>query len=368
MPEIKNKLKSRVLKLLPAAAVFFLLPVVASAHEGYVLTKLQVAQGMQDFSINVLTALNNPGNFRVGLAVGLVSLIGIILYFLFQISDAGIWFDRLLKKVEPLGNAFLRVAFAGSLIASAYFNAFLGPEISLNTFPAGNLIRIILYVAGFMILLGIFTEIAGIATYLLLGVMTIIYKDYVLTYYNYVGEAVTLIIFGAYTFSLDRLIRGHSFFAEKHREIEIAIIRVTYGISILYPAITIKLLHPAIIIQIANQYNLTQFHWLFPHDPLLISLGTGLAQIAVGICLILGFQTRLNTLVTFVLMTMSVLFFKEAVWPHFILLALALYLWFNDGGEISLDHFLLRKIRPEKFSAEPKKVFVEAQHASTYHE
>src|SRR5258708_9555028 len=101
----------------------------------------------------------------------------------------------------------------------------------------------------------------------------------------------------------------------------------------MYPAITYKLLHPEVIIDIATRYNLMQFPWLFPRDPLLIALGSGMAQVVVGFFLILGFQTRLNTLITFCLMFMSVIFFKEAVWPHIVLLALALYLFINNGGD-----------------------------------
>src|SRR5690348_15857009 len=125
---------------------------------------------------------------------------------------------------------------------------------------------------------------------------------------------------GSRTFSLDKLIFKTKIWAEKYRDYEVELSRITYGVSVIYPAVTFKLLHPEVIIDIVNKYNLTQFHWLFPRDPLLVSLGSGLAQVVVGLCLILGFETRLNTLITFVLMSLSVIFFKEAVWPHYILL------------------------------------------------
>jgi uncharacterized membrane protein YphA (DoxX/SURF4 family) len=99
------------------------------------------------------------------------------------------------------------------------------------------------------------------------------------------------------------------------------------------------------MIEIAGKYHLTDIHWLFPPDPLLVSLGTGLMQIVVGLALIVGFETRLNALITFVLYVMSILYFKEAVWPHYILLALAGYLFVNNGGDWSFDNWIKKRQR-----------------------
>src|SRR5258708_38121894 len=96
----------------------------------------------------------------------------------------------------------------------------------------------------------------------------------------------------------------------KYKECEILLISIVYGISVFYQKINIKILHATIMVQIAEQYKLPQIHWLFPSDPLLISLGTGVAQIAVGLAIIFGFATRFNAFVTFVLYLISILFFK----------------------------------------------------------
>lgn len=310
----------------------------AQAHENYVLTHAQIDAGMQDWSYNILDALKNPVNLRISLLVGVGSAILIILYFLFQHSKFGRNVDAVIQKAEPLADVILRVALGASFIASAYFSAYLGPEIAGSSIPVFGAValQITLYALGFMLILGLLTRFVGAVSMLIFLLATIVYKDYILTYFNYFGEFLAMIWFGSFVFSLDKLIFKNR--GPQNKNLEIALIRITYGLSILYPAISIKLLHPIIIVQIVNEYHLNQFHWLFPSDPLLIALGTGLAQVAVGIAIALGFQTRLNTLVTFVLMAMSVLFFKEAVWPHIILLALALYLMINNGGKYSLDY------------------------------
>lgn len=99
-------------------------------------------------------------------------------------------------------------------------------------------------------------------------------------------------------------------------------------------------MHPIIIVEIEKQYHLSQIGWLFPQDPLLISLGTGLAQITVGLFIIIGFETRLSAFLTLLLYVGSIIFFKEAVWPHYILLALAFYLVINNGGGFTIDEFV----------------------------
>lgn len=315
-------------------------PALSFAHENYVLSTETINAGMQDNSLNVLDALKDAGNIRVAVAVAMGSLVVFSFYYWFQHCRYGIWLDRKLLRLEGLSGFLLRLALAASLLFSAKNFVYLGPEIHLSIFPIGSLIQVLLYITGALLALGLFSQMAGIVSLLILVVASFIYKDYIFTYFNYFGEFIALTLFGGGWLALDNLLKGANKLAEKYKQWEILIIRVTYGISIIYPAVSIKLLHPIIIVEIVNRYGLNNINWLFPHDPLLISLGTGLAQVAVGTALILGFQTRLNTLITFTLMLLSVIFFKEAVWPHYILLALAAYLIINNGGRISLDNYI----------------------------
>jgi hypothetical protein len=316
------------------------------AHENYVLTKDQISADLADRNLNAWDSLKERDNLNVALSVGAASFLAIILYFFFQLSAAGRGFDDWLGSFEPFGHVVLRVALSASLIASAHYSSFLGPEIPLSSLPLGGIIKFFLYVLGALMFLGLWSEITGALSLVILLAATFVYKDYILTYFNYFGEFIALLIFGSRVFSLDKVIYGAKQLAGKYHDYELALIRITYGISVMYPAITLKLLHPAVIVDIVNRYHLTKYHWLFPHDPLLASLGGGLAQAAVGLCLIFGFETRLNTLITFGLMFLSVLYFKEAVWPHYVLLALALYLFINNGGKRSLDgYFAKRKLK-----------------------
>jgi len=334
-------------KFLAAALVIpgvaALLPLVASAHENYVLTKGEIDAGMADWSINVWNSLTAPGNIAVAAKFGSGLIILYIVYFFFERSACGAAFDRWIRRGESFGDALLRIILGVSLLYSARLGVFLGPEIPLSSIPGGQYFSVALYILGALMVLGFFSRVAGAGAMVIALLATWTYKDYMLTYFNYFGEFVALALWSSYIFSIDRLRDKTKIVADKVRQWEAVILRVTYGISILYPAISIKILHPAIIVEIVKQYHLTDVSWLFPPDPLLISLGTGLTQIVVGLAIIVGFETRLNSLMTFALYVMSILYFKEAVWPHYILLALATYLFINDGGDWTLDSWLKKK-------------------------
>lgn len=335
------------LKLVRFFAIHFLLlgflPLIALAHENYVLPTADITRGMNDWSINVFDALKTPGNLVIILYVGLGALIVFFLYYLFWTSPLGIRLDKRVRKLEPLGHIMLRATLGVFFIASGLFNSFLGPEIPLASIPLGLALKPILFIVGGLLIVGLLSRVLGIIGLALLLLTTFAYGNYMLTYGNYFGELMALALYGSTIFSLDSLIAKQSAFAKKYKKWEIPLIRITYGISILYPAISVKLLHPSIILKIVGTYGLNHINWLFPSDPLLIALGSGLAQVALGLFIIIGFETRLSAFATLILYTLSILFFKEAVWPHYILLALALYLTINNGGGWTVDNWLLKK-------------------------
>ncbi len=318
-------------------------PFLASAHENYVLPAGDIERGMQDWSINVWTALTTPGNLFPAIKFGGGLVVAYVLYFFFQRTALYARLDAWLRKGEDGAGSMVRIVLGISLVYSAYSHVFLGPEIPLSSIWGGEYLQIVLYILGIMLVCGLWSRIAGFGAMIIMILTTIAYRDYMVTYFNYFGEFAALALFGSYVFSIDRLFDKKKVVMEKIKQWEAVILRVTYGVAILYPAITIKLLHPSIMIEIVNQYHLNSIHWLFPQDPLLISLGTGLTQIVIGLAIIIGFETRLSSVITFVLYVLSILYFKEVVWPHYILLALSAYLFVGNGGDWTIDSWLSKR-------------------------
>lgn len=216
---------------------------------------------------------------------------------------------------------------------------FLGPELHLASMPFAGIFRFVMFISSFMFLFGIGTELAALACLIAFTVGWFVFGWYLVTYLNYFGELVALLLFGSRTWSLDRVVQGTLNRFAGLRTYETVIVRVCYGIALMYAAITIKFLHPILTVTVVEKYHLTQFHWLFPHDPLLVTLGAALAETAIGLFIMVGFETQLTVLVSLFYITLSLLFFREVVWPHLMLYGISLNLIFNQS-RISVDAWM----------------------------
>ncbi len=205
------------------------------------------------------------------------------------------------EKFHLLGPVILRMVVAVSFFSSAVSWSFLGPELSLSSFPMASLLRIVMFVISIFVLLGFFTEIAAFLALIVFTIATLVFHLYMFTYINYLAEIVVLLLLGSRHFSLDKMLFGSELrfktlgWLEKYKTV---IIRVGYGLSLVYAAISVKFMHAIVTLNVVNEYHLTKFHLLFPHDPLLVVLGGGLAEVAIALFIIFGFQLRITILVS----------------------------------------------------------------------
>ncbi len=322
------------------ALLLFSLPISSSAHEVYVLSEGEIAQSFRDSTVHPFRALLDPANIQLVVLIGIGIFVLVIANFIFQQSGVG---NKLSAKIERLGNfgaIFIRLAVAAALFYSAYSQNFLGPELSLNQLTFIPYIRIVLYLLSALIALGLFSEAAGLISIIVLKLSAIAFGAYLFNYLSYVGEFLALIFFGSGIYSLDYL-----FFKRRglwtKLEWEQPIIRISYGLALLYAAVYVKFLHPAITLAVVNGYDLPRFHFLFPHDPLLIVLGAGIVEALIGLCIIFGFQTRLVVTISLFYLTLSLFLFGEAVWPHLILFGASLYLLVTPSS-FSIDNLASR--------------------------
>lgn len=341
---MKKELKhggARVLTVLLFTLCFsFSLTHTVQAHEAYVLTESQLKSDYAAAGPTAFAALKDPTNLNIAIAAGIGAIILLGLYYAFAFSKVGKRFDKWLSDIQGWDKLILRIALAVALYGSALTATFLGPELPLITLPFTNYLIPVLYGIGTLFLLGLFTELAAAILLVLYVASFVAHGSYMFTYIEYFGLGVLLLFFGAGQRSLDHLwFQRHRH--NDHIELETLLLRLTYALSIFYVAVGTKILHPQVIVDIATKYNLMKYSWLFPSDPLLIALGAGLTQVGLATTFLLGAAVRLSALATLGLVTLSVLFFRESVWPHLPLLGIGLYLFLNRGGNLSLDGYLL---------------------------
>lgn len=322
-------------------ALFF--PVASFAHEVYVLPWEEVEVGLRDTTVNPFAALLDPGNVKTAIIISIGISAALIIAFVLQRTRFFRSVAQKLEKLHPIGLLLVRVAVAASLISSAYHNSFFGPEIPLSIFPYPALIQAILYGLGGLLLVGLFTEVAAVLALCVFLLAVFKLHSYMLIYFTYVGELVALAMFGSRYFSLDKLFFGFKKAWARFQKYEVVIVRVAYGFGLVYAAVTVKFMHAILTLDVVRDYNLTQFYLLFPHDPLLVVLGAGLSEITIGLFIIFGFEMRLTVLVSLFYITLSLLFFRELVWPHYILYGISFYLLFAPSS-YNLDSWLHKKI------------------------
>lgn len=317
-----------VIFLLGAAIVF--LPAAVFAHEVYVLSPTEVQQGLQYTGFDTINSLANPHNLKIFLEIFIAVAILLVINFFFRHSSWGRAFNQSLSRLGRFGPIIVRLAISLSFFYSALSWSFLGPEISLQSLILPNILRVSLFVISALIFLGFFTELAALIALTIYTIAASYYGFYVITYLNYLGEILVLLLFGSRYLSLDRIIFGLKKSFASLQKYESTIVRVCYGIALCFTAIEVKFLHPHLTEMVINQYQLAQFHWLFPSDPILITFGAGLAELVIGLFIIFGFELRLTVLISLFYLTLSIIYFKELVWPHFMLYGISLNLVFDE--------------------------------------
>ena len=321
---------------------------VAYAHEVYVLSKDVVANDVADASPNPFTAISgHSGEFIVWTAIVLVALgVFALLSASFRLQKLFAPALHALKRFAPLA---ARITLGLSLLSSGYFHYIFGPELTLAAeyHYLAEPISILFMVLGVCILIGIFTRIAAIISLVLFVGAVVTYHSYMLTYVNYLGELLIVLILGGGMWSFDRhwsrLQFLEKWFYPLYRTFVqhgFLILRVLFGVSLIYASMYAKFLHSNLALDTVNGYHLTQF---FHFTPLFLVLGAFLVESLIGIAMILGFAIRFFAIFFLIFLTMSILYFGEAVWPHIILFGVNIAIFLHGYDKYTLGAKLFKK-------------------------
>lgn len=316
------------------------------AHEVYVLSPKEVQVDHGNHSIHVFNVLNNSHNLHLALFytlfIGAVLGVALCLKSTSPFKRLGLLID----KTTVVAPDLIRVAFGTSLIFSGIHNALFGPELQLSTFPLSSLVRIALIVMGVFLILGFRTRMFGAITIILWLGAFVTKGWYLLTYTNYLGEGIAVVLLPCQRFSLDSLL-GHYKKPQANlaSSLSMPVARILFGFSLLFTAINVKLLSPALSLDVVNRYHLTRY---FPFSPLFVVFGAAMVEILVALLYMAGLLRRLNTIVFLVFITLSISFFKESVWPHYLLLAFGVGIFLHQPDMLALDRYIFAPSNKKK--------------------
>ncbi|QQR50509.1 hypothetical protein IPF86_01130 [Candidatus Nomurabacteria bacterium] len=321
-----------------------LLPYIARAHEVYVLNSEEVNSALQAPALNFREVV--LGHTYEFLFWGFVVCISITLVFFLSISK---WLERkidpLLFKIKPYAGHIAQATFGLALIASAYYGSIFGLELPFSYFfPAHTLLfQFIVYAVGVSVLFGFFPRIGSFIVGLLFLYMFSKKGIYMVSYFTYLGEATVLVIFGgayriyskptSWSVMLTQMaahIRPYSFL----------IMRILFGVSLMFASCYAKFLHGTLALDTVAKYNLTNY---FPFDPMFLVFGAFALELLIGLFFMIGFEIRFTSLFFLSFLTMSLLFFGEAVWPHLILIGTAIATFVHGYDEYTIEHHWYKK-------------------------
>jgi hypothetical protein len=320
-----KKLFALLFAFIALAPAFLFTPTIASAHEVYVLDHDEMQTGMQAPMPDFMGTIGSHLGQFVLWGIIVVALI-LIVYFLSTNRLVEKLLDPVLSRLKKYAPHIAQVTLGLALFASGYYHAIFGIELPLDSLFGSFTVMAacLLMILGVMLVFGIYPRIAAILTSaLFLGLVAHI-GIYMINYLTYLGEAITLSLFGgAHTIISHKKLGAHlTKIIPAHLHVyKFLIMRVCFGVSLIAASLYAKLFHGMLALEVVQKYNLTHY---FPFDPMFLVLGAMLIENLLGLFFVLGFEIRFASIFFLIFLVMSLLFFGEAVWPHIILIGTAL--------------------------------------------
>jgi hypothetical protein len=236
-----------------ASALFLSLPALASAHEVYVLTPAEITKDTTEPAFPFMDVVMSDMHHFV--FWGFITALVIVLVFLISISrKLENIFDPFFMRMRKYAPLICRVTVGIAFLAAAYNSAAYGPELPLvNTWGMYTIVvRGVLVCLGILTIFGVWVRAAAIVALGLYAVNVYFHGFYMLTYTNYLGEVLILLLVGTHEKSVGR---AKGFVARTTKFFEpysFLILRVCFGVSLFYASFYAKFLHNNLALDVAS--------------------------------------------------------------------------------------------------------------------
>lgn len=300
------------------------------AHVGYVISESEIQKEAGSDFLFLLKPLTQP--FYLALMLGMLAAV-LLLYFLLRrssfINSRIAFVQERAKSYTELVPWMLRLSLGITLIGAGTSGVFISPILS--HFPHFAFIQIFL---GFLLLAGF---LLGPATWLVVALFLFALSKnfYLLGNADFFAASIALLILANPKPGLDDLL-GVPFWSplKKLREFVPLIFRTGIGGAMMFLAVYEKFLNPHFSAAVVQNFHLTS---VIPVSPEMWVLSAGLIEFAVGLALLLGFQTRLVAAIAFAVLSLSFFYFGEEVSSHVTLFGVLSVLFVTGGGWYSIN-------------------------------
>lgn len=315
---------------LSLCTAFFSIFGIVSAHEVYVLSPAEITQAIHMPPFDMLAVVEQ--NLHLFTFWAFISILVVFVVFFSSISRfLERKLDPFFTRIKKYAPAICRVTVGLSFLAAAYYQASYGPELPLA--PAYGIYTpiatIILIVIGLLIIFNIWTKWAAAVALSMFAYAVYRNNWYMLTYTNYLGEIIVLLL-GIEVLDSAKKLSKYGFL----------IIRVCFGVSLIFASAYAKVIYNNLGLFTVEKYHLDTILGFEPH---FLVLGAAIIEILIGTFIILGIEIRFASAFFLFWLTLSLFFFGEVVWPHIILIGIPIALICYGYDKYSIEGYFFKK-------------------------
>jgi uncharacterized membrane protein YphA (DoxX/SURF4 family) len=305
-------------------------PMLALAHVGYVEREVPL-----DFTANqdwhfILAALIDPSHLAL-LVISACTILAI--WAVLERSDSFMNWAKIIahrasgySEYVPL---ILRISLGVLLIGAGLDGKLLGPLV--EGLPGLSTVEI---VSGFLLIAGLFTlPISLMISGLYIAAVSM--NSYMYGGLEILMISLSILIIGVTKPGIDDLLGIRWGFPKVKWEVWVPVLlRVGIGGSMVFLAIYEKFLNPIASLDVVMKYHMQGF---IPVSGDMWVLGAGIAELIVGLAILIGFRLRVFGVVTLLILSASFFFFNEAIYPHVTLFGATIVLFILGSETWSIE-------------------------------
>lgn len=311
-------------------------PTAAFAHVGYVIPHDEMAMHKGMDASFLLSVFKNP-NYIFLMLVTLLVLI-LLVVFLPKIPVVREWFKQIEERMNSYGD-FLpwmaRLSLGIALIGAGGAHVLVSPlSPATEAFAFAELVLGFAWLAGFLLIP------VALAT-ILLYITALSGEVYMLGNLDFLALTVGFLALHSERPGIDDIFGLKVLYGFRlPRSWAPVILRLGIGFGMAYLALYEKLFNPHLSELVVSEFHLTSAIHV---SPAMWVFSAGVIELVVAVCLLLGFYTRLTSVIAFAVLVTTFFFFKEEVYSHVTLFGLLSILFVTGGGMWSLDSLRQKK-------------------------
>lgn len=315
--------------------IAFLLPATTQAHVAYVVGKETMKNHGGGDASYLLSPFTNYSYIGLMIATLIVVGLGVIVLKKTRIGQKwSLHLDTVLRSYHEFIPWIIRLTLGIALIGAGTSSVLISPILTVKIFSSIEILLGFFLMAGFLLVPTILVSI-------ILYLYALTQDYYILGNLDFVALCLGFLVFHSARPGVDDILGINLLKKLKiSRKYLALVLRIGIGLGMIFLALYEKILNPHFMELVINQYHLST---VIPVSVQFWVLATGLIELVIGICLLIGWYTRAVSIIAIFVLSLTFFFFKEGVYSHITLFGTLSILAIESGGFLSIDNYRSNK-------------------------